>query len=421
MYNNKSNNNNLNLTSYKLAVLLLCFSFLIYNYVLQVSPSVMTNQLIRTFKLNGLALGNLATAYFYTYILVQLFAGPLLDKYSPKIITSLDISIMSIGVIEFSQSSIKIEAIFWRAFIGIGAAFTTLSYMKIIGDMFQKQFAFFSGLLATGAMLGSILGQKPILKLIELFDWRDTLFYIGIAGIILAITFFLIVRYNNNNNNIKIHHHNKISIKAIKKMLKNKYNWYLMLYSGCIFTPIPVFGGLWGVPFLEAHYHFDISHAASLTSTIFLGLAIGGPIIGLINLKYNKTYEIMMFNLFISLLSLIILIYIDNLSYLLLLIFSFLLGFSVSVFMLGFVIGRNINPIFLSATVIAFINTGDAIFGAFTEPTLGKLLDIFNKNAISAADFSIHDYKISFMILPVYAILSMIFLYKLKPCLVVKK
>jgi len=56
--------------AYPWLVLLLCSSFLFYKYVLQVSPSVMTQQLMHNFHVDGAGLGNLSACFFYSYLVM---------------------------------------------------------------------------------------------------------------------------------------------------------------------------------------------------------------------------------------------------------------------------------------------------------------------------------------------------------------
>ena len=68
--------------------------FLFYKYILQVSPSIMTNELMRAFHVDGAGLGNLAATFFYTYLVTQLFVGILLDKYSPRYLSAIAIAVI---------------------------------------------------------------------------------------------------------------------------------------------------------------------------------------------------------------------------------------------------------------------------------------------------------------------------------------
>src|SRR3989338_3230332 len=68
-------------------------SFLVYKYVLQMSPSVITHELMNAYSLSGTSLGVLASLYFYTYMVMQIPAGILLDQHSIKKLTCFAVGI----------------------------------------------------------------------------------------------------------------------------------------------------------------------------------------------------------------------------------------------------------------------------------------------------------------------------------------
>ena len=140
---------------YPWVVVLFSSFFLFYKYVLQVSPSVMTNDLMHHFHVNAAGLGNLAATFFYSYLVVQLFVGPLLDKYSPRTLTALALAGSALGALWFAEAQTLLSASLARSLVGASAAFATVSYMKM-GTLWFKpeKFALVSGLLATAAMLG---------------------------------------------------------------------------------------------------------------------------------------------------------------------------------------------------------------------------------------------------------------------------
>lgn len=407
---------------YPWVVIAFCSAFLFYKYILQVSPSVMTNDLMRVFGLNGEGLGNLSATYFYTYLVAQLFVGPLLDKYSARLLTALAIAVSALGAFMFSQAHSLETAFFARGLIGVGAAFATVSYMKMTVVWFKlQQFAFVGGLLVTAAMVGSMAGQAPMAVLVDHTSWRDGLMYAGLLGLVLSGLFYLFVKgkaakHDNHVNDVS--DKQTLKWKDFLSVLKHKHNWLLMFYSGLAFSPLAVFGDLWGVPFLEESHHLAKANAASLTSVMFLGLAVGGPLLGWVSDKLSKRYEVMCFGVLLSLFSLSSAVYLPDLSTDALGLLLFLFGFGTGAFMLGFAVGRELNSVLLAATVVGLINTGDAVFGAFSEPLVGKLLDVFwNGKVVKGVDyFNLHDFHLALAVLPLYLLAALFFLFGLRGC-----
>src|SRR3990167_11384398 len=106
-------------------------------------------------------------------------------------------------------------------------------------------------------------------------------------------------------------------------------------------------------------------------------------------------------------------LYIPNLSYLSINASLFLFGFFNSVFLISYTMGKEINSLAITATVIAVINTGDAICGAIAEPLIGKLLDLsWNGQMINNERlFSTHDFRMALSVLTLYLFISILFAF----------
>jgi sugar phosphate permease len=396
---------------YPWLVLFFSAAFLFYKYLLQISPSVMTADLMQNFHLNGFGLGNLAAAYFYTYLVTQLFVGPLLDKYGCRVLTALALLLCAVGAYGFSTSASLHSALLFRSLMGVGVAFATVSYMKVASVWFKPdQFALVSGLLATAAMAGSMTAQVPMQLLVTHTSWREALYFTSLLGVVLAVLFFVVVRDKKGKEKVSVRW------KDMGVVLTKKHNWFLALYSGLAFSPLPVLGGLWGNPFLEEAYHVSGTTAASLSTFAFLGLALGGPLSAWVSNLVKNRYRVMQWSVWLSLVSLTLVIYLNVLPTVLVGGLLFLFGFGVGAFMLGFTVGKELNALFLAASVVALINTGDTLFGAFTEPFVGKLLDVFwdGKVVNGVHHFSVADYHLAFVVLPVYLLAASGFLRLLK-------
>ncbi|ABS77602.1 MFS transporter [Coxiella burnetii] len=398
---------------YPSIVITLSSLFLFYKYLLQVSPSVITDDLMRVFHISGGGLGNLAAMYFYSYVLAQLAVGILLDKYSPRLLTSLAIVCCALGSIIFSIADTLWVAAFSRLLVGAGAAFATISYMKMASIWFRpNQFAFIGGLLATAAMLGALCGEAPLAFLVQYVGWRNTLLICGLLGLGIAGLFYLFIRDKKSVASPTDYESQTVTLKDILHVLRNKLNWFLALYSGLAFAPVAVFGGLWGNPFLQEAYHFTSTQAASLISLLFIGVAIGGPLWGYLADRLKKRQSVIVFGTGLALIAILLVIYSPHQSLLLLEISLFLFGLGSGAFMLGFAIGKEINKAALAATVVALINTGDAIFGAISEPLVGKVLDgLWTGQMVNGVPhFSVQHYQIALLLLPIDLIGALLFI-----------
>lgn len=398
---------------------LLSALFMFYKYALEVSPSVMTGTLMSTFNISGAQLGILAATYFYAYLLLQIPAGFLIDRFGPRKMTTIAIAVCGAGSLVFSSANTLLIAEIGRFLIGAGAAFAAVNCLKLTANWFPlRQFAFMAGLMMTIAMLGAVGGQAPLASFIEVAEWRPAMRYIAFAGFILAFLFWIVVRDQApNHKQEKRLSSTKISLLAgLKQILVSSQSWWLSIYSGFAFAPVMVFGGLWGVAFLREAYQLSENLAAQQVSLIFIGFAVGAPIFGYLSDRVGKRKGVMFWGTLGALLTISAVVYIPGWSVVLISTLLFLFGFCISSFLLCFTMIREVSAPLLAATAIGFMNAFDALFGAVSDPLTGKILDSqwAGETLNGARIFSVDAYKAAFITLPIFLIIGLISLWKIK-------
>ena len=406
---------------YPWLVWLLGASFFFYKYLVQVSPSVMTADLMRAFQINAAGLGNLSACYFYAYLIMQVPVGILLDKFSPRYLTTFAILVCGVSTFIFAQVNSLGLACIARAAIGFGAAFAAVSCFKLATLWFSPQrFALISGMCMTAAMLGAVFGQAPLSLLVQDFGWRTALEIVGGLGVILSVIYLITVQDKpESDKRTDLTKHSAAPSHLFGNLwliLKSKQSWLLSLYSGLAFAPVSVFGGLWGVPFLQQAHHFSASQAAYATSWIFIGFGVGAPLLGWMSDFIGRRKPIMVSGTFLALLSLLVVIYYPHQNMWQLTVLLFCFGFGTSGFFTCFAMIREVFPILLAATVLGFMNMFDSICEALSEPLVGWALDLGWSGATiqGVHQFSTQGYQIALSLMPIYLAISLLLLVFIK-------
>lgn len=390
-----------------------CFFF--YKYFIQVSPSVMSQQLMATFQLSGANFGNLAACFFYAYLLMQIPAGVILDRYNPSKVLPIAIFFCAFSVLLFSKAQYLVTAEISRFFIGLSAAFASLICFKLISLWFPpRRFAFMAGLSMTAAMLGAIGGQAPLSYLVEHFDWRQALVYIAWPGIILAIISLFIQGKQPSAKAAPTVCQPSI-LQQFKTILICPQTWLLSFYSGLAFAPVSVFGGLWGVAYIQKAYQLEAITAARIVSGIFIGFAIGCPLSGWLSDRMQRRKPLMYFGTVLALISITLVLYFP-LSITWLNVMLFIFGLASSCFFLCFSMIKELHHLMIAGTVIGFMNSFDSLWEAFSEPLIGKLLDSLwdGKMNQGARAFKVQDYQWALTALVIYFMLAFVLLLLLK-------
>lgn len=405
--------------AYPWLIWLLASGFIFYKYLLQVSPTVMVNELMSTFSLTGTALGNLGACYFYAYLLMQLPVGVLLDHYNPRNLIAVAILVCSLGAFIFSKATHLWVADLGRVLIGLGGAFSAVGTMKLIALWFPpKRFALVSGLMMTMAMLGAVGGEGPFSQLVLQHGWRQAMMISALLGLMLACAICLIVRTKPKQEENIPSSRLALSVmyRHVCSLLKDTQSWLLALYSGLAFAPVSAFAGFWGVPYLMIKTHLSRPMVAGQVSLVFIGFAIGAPLAGWLSDRIGRRKPIMLVGTSMSLLTLCLILKLPTLSSAVLSGLLTVFGIASGCFFVSFATMRERHSAEMSGASIGFINMFNALCGALAEPIIGQLLDLGwqHESVGGVRMFSVMNYQHALLILPIALTLAIILLLRVK-------
>lgn len=387
--------------------------FYCYEFFLQVSPNVMVKDLMLAYNLSAAEMGYLSTSYYIAYAAMQLPVGILLDRFGTRKPLTCAVLLCALGALIFGYSHVFILAAVGRFLIGLGSAFAAVSVMQIAACWLPlNRFALMTGLLLTIGMIGAWNGQAPLGILINAIGWRETLLLFGFIGCLLAMIILMVIRDKPRTSHPKTLQ-SKGFFAGLNHVAHRPQNWIVALYGGLMFLSIPGFAGLWSVTFFSQSHTIDTTTAAFIVSMIFIGFAIGAPLLGWFSDRIERRKPPMYLGTVGSLITMCAIIYGPPLSTSMssLLFFSF--GFFCSGFLPVFSVAREVNPPETSATTLGFINTLNTAGGMIAQPLIGYLLDLnwHGKMQGGVRFYDTNTYHIALSILPIAIALSLIVLF----------
>lgn len=381
--------------------------FYCYEYYLRIAPSVMTHDLMRTFGIDAAVLGNLTAFYYYAYTPMQLPVGVLMDRFGPRRLLFIAVLSCSLGSYLFASTTHLGVAEIGRFLIGFGSAFAFVGALQLATVWLPpERFAFISGFVTTLGMLGAIGGDISLTYLVNHVGWKPTILYAGAAGIVLAILIITFVRDKRVKDKVREQrkaHSIKEGIAGLGTLLKKPAIWINGLIGCLLYVPTSAFAELWGIPYLERVHGFTQEQAATGVATLFLGWAIGGPLVGILSDWLQVRRSIQTVGSIVAVAFACLLLYLPSVSHDGVYVLIFLFGLAASTQVLVFPIALSLSPRQFSGTALALTNMLVMLGGALFQPTIGYLLEItgdsYIKNGVHV--YSVMDYKIALSVIPI--------------------
>lgn len=386
--------------------------FLFYEMALQVSPSVMTHDLMRDFSINASGLGVMAAFYFYSYTIMQIPAGLMYDHLGPRYLITGAVCVCVIGAFFFGMTQTLALASLGRFLMGVGSAFAFIGVLVVAARFFKpKRFAFLVGVAQLLAALGAMGGEIPLAASVNDFGWRDTMNFLAFVGIGLAICCAFIIR-----NRPPKHKHPPavkeiLSVwKKLKDITLHRQTWWIGLYAFSSWAPVAIFAALWGVPFLMDNYGVSNTVAAVATGMVWLGIGLTSPVLGWLSDKLGRRRLLLRVCSLIGLIASSCVIYLPDLPFSVTCILLFFFGIASSGQILTFALIKDINRPSMTATAIGLNNMAVVAGGALFQPLVGWMLMWHWGGTITGSipNYSVHDYRFALAIVPLSYLIGLI-------------
>ncbi|OCH98758.1 MFS transporter [Legionella jamestowniensis] len=391
--------------------------FYFYECLLQVSPSVMSNELMRDFAVTSQTLGILSGIYFYSYAAMQLPGGVLMDHFGPQRLLTIATAICAISTIAFGLTSNFFMACTARLMIGFGSAFAAVGAMKLAANWFPAQrFALLTGMMVTIGMLGAIGGEAPLALLVDNYGWRESMIIMGTVGLVLAVLILLVVKDSPHKKNQNHSIEEEPLLPSFLTIVKNRQLWLVAIYGGLMYMATPVFCGLWGVPFLMFKMNLAKATAANYISLVFVGWAIASPLWGLFSNRIGRRKPPMYIGSIGALITSLLFIYanIEAGWVMQLLLFSF--GIFSAGFLPAFAVAKELCSKRYVATGLSFMNMMNMVGIALAQPAIGFILDRMWQGKVidKVRVYPLEAYHVALALLPVGIFISLLILPRVK-------
>lgn len=353
----------------------------IFSQFYRVSNAVIAPNLVQDLGLSAETLGILGGAYFYSFALLQIPMGPMLDRIGPRMVVNFFALIGALGAFLFALSGSFHSALLGRILIGAGMAPVLMGSMKVFILRFPpEKFATLVGIILSVGTLGNIFAASPLAYLTSTIGWRVT--FILASGVTILLAFF---GFWGLGGEKKEYFGSSPSgpqigiLQSIRLVLKSLAFWQIGAVAFFRYGTFVGLQGLWLGPYLINIKGYSPIQAGNLMLLLSIGIIVGGPISGRLS---DRTFEspkrVALGGLSLYCLGLFSLIGMPNIEspFWYGSIF-FLMGFFTSFGIVIYSHAKGLFPITISGTVMTLVNFFTMAGGAIFMPILGKVIESF--------------------------------------------
>jgi MFS family permease len=365
----------------------------------RVSNAVIAPNLIQDLALDAETLGILGGAYFYSFALLQIPMGPMLDRIGPRIIITSSSLIGALGAFLFAFGTSFTSALVGRILIGVGMSSVLMGSFKVFVLRFSPdRFATLVGILLSIGTLGNILAASPLAYLTSSIGWRMTFILAGGITALLAFLIFWVLKGEKRAEDHRSPSNPEIGIfPSMRLILGSLVFWQIAAVAFFRYGTFVSLQGLWLGPYLIDTEGYSPVQTGNLLIFLAIGIIVGGPIAGRLSDRILRSRKgIALAGLALYALSLFPLVGVLNIEgrYLYGLLF-FLMGLFSSFGMVIYSHAKELFPISISGTVMTLVNFFTMAGAAIFMPLLGRIIESFPR---SNHAYPAEAYHLSFLI-----------------------
>ena len=255
-------------------VYLLAISVLI-NYIDRSNLSIAAPLLKDELSISNTQLGTLLSAFFWTYALMQLPAGWLVDRFDVKWVFAIGFFIWSSATAITGLLHGFMALLLIRVVLGLGESIAFPSYSKILGGHFhEERRGFANALIITGLALGPAIGIFVGGNVVDRFGWRPFFEALGLMALLWLVPWIAWMPRRTSPLRVP-----PFPWSGLLPILRQRSAWGTCIGQACVNYYL-YFLVTWLPAYLVKGRHLSMTVMAKYGGLLFLSYAIAAAVWG---------------------------------------------------------------------------------------------------------------------------------------------
>jgi sugar phosphate permease len=263
----------------------------VVNYIDRATLAVGNEVIRHDLGLSIADMGFLLSAFLWSYAFAQLPTGAMVDKLGPRLLLSLGLSLWSLAQVLGSLVANVSQFIGARVLLGIGEAPQFPTGARVVRDWFNpRDRGLATGVFNCASTLGTAIAVPVLTVLMLAFGWRWMFAIMGIAGLAVALLWFLVYRNPTDlpltaeENAYRTQgdppgQRTRVTFAEWKQLFRFRSTWGMILgFFGCVY--VTWIYNAWLPAYLESARHMSIRSTGYYAAIPFACGVVGGVLGG---------------------------------------------------------------------------------------------------------------------------------------------
>jgi MFS transporter, ACS family, hexuronate transporter len=252
----------------------------ILNYLDRQVLSLTASKLIAAFHLNQRQFGQLIADFRYSYALVQMAGGWIVDAHGPRSVFPTAVGIWSAASILTAFSPVMAAIAACRILLGAAEAFNWPCALKTTERMLvQNDRALGNGFFNSGSALGALLAPFIVTIAVSLWGWRSPFLVTGTLGMVWISAWLPLTK--KASAQLGGDRRSGGQTLAVFARIVAKRTFWLLLASAVIVNGVSYFLADWIPLYLQTERGFSFGVGNLLSALVYVGLDAGNFLSGI--------------------------------------------------------------------------------------------------------------------------------------------
>ena len=228
---------------------------------------------IKTFNLSNVDRGTLNSAFFWSYAVLQIPMGWVVDRFGVKIPYAISCVVWCLASAATGLTDTFMALVLMRVLTGAGEAIVTpASYRWIRSNFSEGNNGLAVGIYALGTKIGPAVGAPLAAWLIVKYDWHLMFVILGLAGLVWLVPWMLLAKNDKPRGAEEVAANRKAQM-PFANILRSPLVWGTIVINFC-YNYFVFFCMTWMPSYMVEQRHLSLTKEGLWTTFSFAGIAV---------------------------------------------------------------------------------------------------------------------------------------------------